>query len=89
MNLYKWDLGCQQRIANGDAGMGECCRVNNDEIDMGMVSLMYQFYNLVLCVVLMEVKLMIEFAGFLFESMLNVGESLISVKTGFAYAQQV
>lgn len=89
MNLYEWDPGCQQCVTNGDAGMGKSCRINNDEINTGVISLMYQFYNLVFCVVLMKVKLMTQFSSFLFKFMLNVGESLISVKTGFAYAQQV
>ena len=61
MNLYKWDLGCQQRVTNGNAGMSKGCRVDNDEVNMGLVSLMYQFYNFVFCIALMKVKLMIQF----------------------------
>jgi len=83
MNLYKWDLGCQQRVANSDAGMSEGCRVNNDEINAGLVSRMDQFYNFVFCVALMEVKLMTQFGSLLFKGVLNVAEGLISVKTGF------
>ena len=89
MNFYKWDLGRQQGVTNGNAGMSKGGRVNNDEIDLGLVSLVYQFYNLVFGVVLMKVKMMTEFGGFLFKMLLNVGESVISVKTGFANAQQV
>jgi len=59
MNLYKWEPGCQQGIADGDAGMGKSCRVNNDEINLGFVCLMYQFNNLMFCVVLMEIELMV------------------------------
>ena len=59
MNLYKWDFGCQQGIANGNAGMGKGSWINNDEINLGFVSLMNQFNNLMFCVVLMKIELMV------------------------------
>ncbi len=59
MNLYKWDFGRQQGIADGDTGMGKGCWINNDEINLGFVSLMNQFNNFVFCIVLMKIKLMV------------------------------
>jgi len=89
MNLYKWDFGRQQCIANGDAGMSKGGRVDDNEIDLGLISLMYQFYYLVLCIALMKIKLMVQLGSFLFKMLLDVGESFVTVKTGFANAQQV
>jgi len=59
MNLYKWDSGCQQCVADGDAGMGKRSWIDNDEVNFAVVSLMNQLNDLVFCVVLMKIKLML------------------------------
>lgn len=87
MNFYKRDFSCQQRVTDSDAGMRERGRIDNDEIDASLISLMNKLYDLVFSVILMEIEPVPQLVGFLFKIALNVGEALVAVNTGFANTQ--
>ena len=84
MHFNKRYFGSKQRITDGNAGMGECRRVNDNEVGFCELSVVDEVDNFMFGIALLAAQLVSQLCGLLFKHSTNISQGLVSIEAGFA-----
>lgn len=89
VHFDKRDLGCQKRVQQGDAGVGEGSRIDQNEGRAILAGCMESIYEHVLGIGLQAIKFVTLGLAHLRESSVDIFKGVITVNVRFAITQQI
>lgn len=89
VNFNKRNIDGEEGIPRRDTGVGECTRIDKDEVDTVSAGLLYTVDHFMFRITLETLQFMSEFGGDCGQRGFDVGKAGLAVDAGFARAQQI